>query len=171
VAPGLDFKEKYAVFRSCSGRSAFARTATAFAFVAALISLSIVSARAKPGDKTWTINLGPADHESMDGNPWNVEVFDAVSCKSAGTFAVTKSGSKQVQVAAREGAGSALNKGEFGGHFRWPTQGPGATRRKKDEVVVRRRRQADPGPRWTVHNRNLSCERTRLCSHNLWRLR
>lgn len=111
------------MFRSCSGRSAFARTATAFAFVAALISLSIVSARAKPGDTTWTITLGPADHKSMDGNPWNVEVFDAVSCKSAGTFAVTKSGSKQVQVAAREGAGSALNKGEFGGHFRWRTQG------------------------------------------------
>jgi hypothetical protein len=94
-----------------------------WAVAAIAIGVGTLSAGARPGDKTWTITLGPADHASMDGNSWSVEVFDAVSCKPAGTFAITKSGSRQVQVTAREGAGSALNKGEFGGHFRWRTQG------------------------------------------------
>jgi hypothetical protein len=102
---------------------AIVRTAIGLAFAAAVTAVGTVTAGAKPGDKIWTISLGPADHDSMDGNSWSVEVFDAVACKSAGTFTITKSGSKQVQVTAREGAGSASNKGEFGSHFRWRTQG------------------------------------------------
>jgi len=68
------------VFRSGSADPALPKIVMIFAIAAALTGAGAANAGPKADDKSWTITLGPADHESMDGKPRQVEVFDAVSC-------------------------------------------------------------------------------------------
>jgi hypothetical protein len=80
-------------------------------------------AKAALKEADWTATLGGGDVKSLDGKPWDVEIFDAVACKSLSKVTLAAGGSATVTIKARELAGQAINKGELGAHFRWQTSG------------------------------------------------
>jgi hypothetical protein len=119
--------------RAFSTGSALNKTAITALALATLIGMGAARADDKKASEvSWAVTLGKGEKSSLDGKPWEVTLFDAVTCKWIKQLPVKVGKDKPVsfRVATKRGAGDA-KPNELGAHFRWTATGIGPGHVKK----------------------------------------